>query len=225
MNEIKPENAEIGARLHALRTDREWTIADVAKKLKLSESTIKHNESGRRGITHQGVTLYARLYNVPAGHILYGDDDEAHDDGRSVAVCIPVYGEAAGGVWMEGEDRPLDDAYAHSVSPVIGYPVSDQYARKVIGHSVSKHIRDGEYAVFVRYDRYPGGVKIGDLVDVQRIRAGLREHTVKVYRGNRLETDSDQLDKQEILALSNGDADTEVSIVGIAVGAFRPLGR
>lgn len=225
MNEIKEENAEVGARLMTLRKDREWTIPFVAKAIGISESTVKHNESGRRGVTRDNAPLYAKLYGVSASFIQYGEDDGgAYSADQDVAACVPVYGEAAGGVWLEGEDRPIDDAYVHSVAPVAGHPISAQYARKVVGNSVSRHIRDGEYAIFVRFNRHPGGVRVGDIVDVQRIRAGLREHTVKVYKGRRLlETDSLELSVQEPLPLSDGESDTEVSIVGIAVGVFRPL--
>lgn len=221
MNEIKPDNAPRGARIKALREARGWSLPDVAEKVGISESMVKHHESGRRGITPNNAARYARLYNVSVGYIL-NDEDET---GAASAASIPVYGEAAGGVWMEGEDRPIDDSQAFSVAPVVGFPVSAQYARKVVGNSVSRQIRDGEFAVFVHFDRYPGGVRLGDLVDVQRIRGGLREHTVKVYRGNSLVTDSDELEEQRTLPLTNGEDDTEVRIMGVAVGVFRPLRR
>lgn len=224
MNEIKPENQEIGSRLRALREANSWSVAYVAQALGFSDSTVKHNESGRRGLTPESAKQYARIYNVTVGHILDGDDPIESE--RTDAASVPVYGEAAGGVWLEGDDRPVDDSQAFSVPPVVGFPVSSQYARKVVGNSVSKHIRDGEYAIFVHFDRYPGGAKPGDLVDVQRVRGGLREHTVKVYKSRtRLETDSEQLEVQQALPLTNGESDTEVRIVGIAVGVFRPLYR
>lgn len=223
MNEIKPGNKASGERIKALREARGWSHEDVAHRLDISDSTVKHNESGRRGITAEGARAYAGLYNVTVGYILNNESG-----GELVAVeaaSIPVYGEAAGGVWMEGEDRPIDDSQAFSVAPVVGFPVSAQYARKVVGNSVSRQIRDGEYAIFVHFDRHPGGARPGDLVDVQRIRGGLREHTVKVYRGSSLETDSDELEEQRTLPLTNGEDDTEVRIMGVAVGVFRPLRR
>lgn len=225
MNEIKERNLAVGARLKALREARGWTYAFVAKAIRVSESTVKHNESGRRGVTPDSAPLYAKLYGVSASYIQYGEDDGgAYLADQDVAACVPVYGEAAGGVWLEGDDRPIDESYVHSVAPVAGFPISAQYARKVVGNSVSRHIRDGEYAIFVRFNRHPGGARVGDVVDVQRVRAGLREHTVKVYKGRHLlETDSLELSVQEALPLSDGESDTEVSIVGIAVGVFRPL--
>lgn len=134
---------------------------------------------------------------------------------------IPVYGVAAGGLWLEGDVNPFEDD--DSVIPAgVGYSPAVQYARLVRGNSVSNQIQDGTYAIFVRLEFY-SGLRRGKLVDVERIRGGLREHTVKVFEGDRLLTDSAELDVQEAIPLDPGDADYEIRIVGVAIGSYRPL--
>lgn len=186
------------------------------------EHTYKSHENGNRGIRPDVARKYAQAFSVSPSWILTGEEGRSAPDLASVGT-VKLCGEAAGGVWLEGPDEPVDDEHEIPAVPDPRFPHSAQYARKVKGNSVSNRIRDGEYAIFVSYNAHPGGAPVGSLVDVERTRAGLREHTVKVYLGNALGTDSAELRDQTTLKLESDEADTEVRIVGIAIGAFRPL--
>jgi len=188
-----------------------------------SEHTYKSHENGNRGIKHHVAKKYAEAFKVSASWLITGETAKVVSSETPEVFTVPVYGAAAGGVWMENEDEPIDDVREIPVTPDVRYPLHAQYARRVVGTSVSNRIRDGEYAIFVKYDNYPGGPAIGSLVDVERIRAGLREHTVKVFMGTHLQSDSAELAQQVTQQLSNDDSDTEVRIVGVAIGAYRTL--
>jgi hypothetical protein len=149
---------------------------------------------------------------------------QINEERSEVAIfTVPVYGQAAGGLWLEGEYMPFDNSEPDLVPAVAGYPAAHQYARRVVGNSVNNRISDGEYAIFVRYNHYGGNLRDGQLVDCQRSRAGLYEHTVKVYDHGALLTDSRDLAEQTAIPLCSGESDTTVEIVGVAVGAYRPL--
>jgi len=150
-------------------------------------------------------------------------DTDQHDQDEVAVLTVPVYGQAAGGLWLEGEDMPFDDSEPDLIPAVAGYPAAHQYARRVVGNSVNTRIADGEYAIFIRYDQYSAGLRDGQLVDCQRSRAGLREHTVKVYDHGELLTDSRDLEEQTAIPMDAAETDTLVEIVGVAVGAYRPL--
>jgi SOS-response transcriptional repressor LexA len=188
-----------------------------------SEHTYKSHENGNRGIKPIVAKKYADAFKVSASWIITGEAVKYVNNDTPEVFTVPVYGAAAGGVWMENEDEPIDDVREIPVTPDLKYPLHAQYARRVVGNSVSNRIRDGEHAIFVKYDNYPGGPSIGSLVDVERIRAGLREHTVKVFMGSYLQSDSAELTQQAAQTLTNGESDTEVRIVGIAIGVYRSL--
>lgn len=219
----KQEDVIRGRRLRLLRVKNKKTLEEVARHLGVTAGSIKHHENGTRGTTTDVILAYANLYGVPVDFIIDGGAGGGSRPQDGVTT-IPVYGEAAGGVWRAGEDMPLDDKFAYSVSAVATFPVDAQYSRKVIGNSVSRHVRDGEYGIFVHFDRFPGGVRKGHVVDVQRVRAGLREHTVKVYHNkSTLVGDSADGEGGEMLPLANGEDDEEVRIMGILVGVYRPI--
>lgn len=246
-------NEEVGLRLTAARIAAGYQKrVEAVRELGWNPNTYKSHEFGVRGIDPLDAYKYARAYGVSVEFLLALDmlnrqkgesktlTREERDtllkqsttrnpfknfgDQEHKVNTVPLYGQAAGGMWMEGEDLPVNDPSVQ-ISAVAEYPADYQYARKVVGNSVSRHIRDGEYAIFVHYDHFPGRLEFGDLVDCKRERAGLVEHSVKAYFGDKLMTDSDELETQIAIPLDHTDEDTTVSIVGVAVGTYRPLIR
>jgi hypothetical protein len=210
------------------------SLPEAVRHFKWNENTYKPHEVGSRAFDDLTAVQYALAYKVPLEHLLALDllepklrkiDKSKHEAGGDLplrSASIPIYGEAAGGIWRESDDVPLDDAT--SIPPDPDYASSIQYARKVVGNSVSRRIRDGEYAVILHFDQSPIALQPGRLVDVERVRSGLREHTIKVFAGdNKLMTDSEELSEQVELALAHSDEDTVVRIVGIVVGKYSQL--
>ncbi|SFB52656.1 hypothetical protein SAMN03159496_04677 [Rhizobium sp. NFR07] len=207
------------------------TLPDAVRHFKWNENTYKPHETGSRAFDEITAVSYALAFKVPLERLLALDvlepkmRDRSPDSDDAIDLApqpLAIHGEAAGGLWREGVDTPLDDSTNVPANP--DYPASIQYARKVVGTSVSRRIPDGEYAVILHYDRSPVQLRPGLLVDVERVRAGLREHTIKVYAdGERLMTDSAELDEQVELDMAHTDEDTTVRIVGIVVGKYSPL--
>lgn len=187
-----------------------------------NEHTYKSHENGNRGFKLHAARKYAQAFGIDPGWLMTGSGDSEKQEFKGI-ISIPVQGDAAGGRWIENEDAADTELLTLPIPPDPRYPPSMQYARRVVGNSVSNQIKSGEFAIVVRLDSYPGGIKDGALVDVERVRAGLREHSIKVYHGNQLMTDSAEMDEQQAIEITNGESDTEVRIVGIVVGAFRPL--
>jgi transcriptional regulator with XRE-family HTH domain len=55
---------ELGTRLRALRTDRGWTVEQVAERLECSASKVSRLENGRRGASPRDIRDLCDLYNV-----------------------------------------------------------------------------------------------------------------------------------------------------------------
>jgi transcriptional regulator with XRE-family HTH domain len=55
---------ELGALLRALRTDRGWTIEQVAEQLMVSPSKVSRLETGRRGVSPRDIRDLCDLYGV-----------------------------------------------------------------------------------------------------------------------------------------------------------------
>lgn len=193
--------------------------------------TYTSHETGRREFDPEAAERYATAFNTPLGFLLAHDLISHHrigsdaDTGASHEIqSVPVYGLAAGGVWLEGDSDMMLGAIENVAVPAAaGFPLESQYARKVVGNSVSNRIRDGEYAIFVSLYESGDMLRPGALVDAKRTRGGLVEHTVKIFAGDRLRTDSAELDAQEDLPLASDEEDATVEIVGVAIGVYRPL--
>jgi hypothetical protein len=237
------QKKQMGDRLTSARESAGFkNRIDAVRKFRWNGNTYKSHEYGIREFSIDDAKLYGSAYGVSPSYLLMLTDDpnEYGEDGRPMGKIakdrfregspvivssdsVAVHGESAGGVWREGEDRPIgDDDVLVPANPQ--YPSSSQYSRRLVGNSISNRIPDGEYAIMMHYDKAPAHLlKPGVLVDVQRVRAGLREHTIKVFAGGaRLMTDSRELDQQEELILNHDDEDTTVTIVGIVVGSYRP---
>lgn len=55
---------ELGARLRALRTDRGWTVEQVAEQLQFSPSKVSRLENGFRGVSARDIKDLCDLYGV-----------------------------------------------------------------------------------------------------------------------------------------------------------------
>lgn len=214
----------LAARLTKARMDAGFKRrVHAIEKFKLSASTYAAHEAGRRSFNYEDAMRYANAFNVSVAHLM-GHDlvDEAEIELREVpVVSIPIVGAAAAGLWLEGEDVSSEDIAHIHIPAVPGYPAEGQYARKVVGQSISNRIKSGEYAVILALEHYEGPISNDKVVDVCRHRSGLTEHTLKVLRNGTLHTDSAELKNQEELPLNHDDSDTSVEILGVAIAAYR----
>lgn len=217
------------ARRERLRTAIErahGSMANAAKAWKMPKDTLYSYTGQKRRLHTQTVLNFAERLGEDSYYLLardISDDGKAADDtmqGSFKTAQVPVFGQSAGGVWLESEMA------LNETEDIVSVPASNkakpqyQYARKVVGSSVSNRIPDGCYAIFVRREFFPGPIPYGSLVDIHRERSGLHEYSIKAYYGNTVSTDSRELAEQQILPLEDGDSDTVVIIEGVAVGFY-----
>lgn len=157
-------------------------------------------------------------------------------------VSAPVVGDIAAGVWHESNPFTVFDPDSrpdNEETPLVPY-VPDpkfsglkQFAVRVKGPSVNKVIPDGYYAICVPYWEARTAIQDGDLVVVERTRAGLHEGTIKkvarVRGGYELRPDSDDPRHRDPIVLAadlehdKNDPDVRVEIVGLVIGKYSPL--
>lgn len=217
-----PTGMEPKDRLRKARLDAGFDQPiDAARFFGWNIHTYKSHENGIRGLKLHTARKYAKAFHTSASYLLTGDSppEPKHKD----VFPVPILADAAGGVWLENPDSQSDSMEFVPVVPDPRFVKQAQYARKVRGNSVSRRIRDGEFAIIVKLDSYPGAIPYGALVDVQRERAGLIEHSIKVFQGNRLMTDSTELAEQTAIPLDSGEEDCTVTILGVVIAAHRPL--
>lgn len=144
---------------------------------------------------------------------------------RSISRQIPVVGEVAAGLWRETSARELSEITEYLPMDVPGYERAELKAMRVVGPSMNLVYPEGRYVVVAHPSE--AGMRIGDIVVVERYRSGLVEITLK-----ELATDGDSRlilqprsthpDYQVAIALRDPDEldQTAPQIIGIVVADF-----
>lgn len=153
-----------------------------------------------------------------------------------------VIGEIGGGGWFETPlsqlpDLPPDfdttDSDKYEPVPVVRdrkYQEITQFALKVVGPSVNKIIRDGDFAICVPYFEVRDGPRDRDVVAVERKKNGMYQGTIKRLRriGKEWELHPESHDPKfqdpirlnENLSGDRDDSDTEITIIGLVIGQY-----
>jgi len=214
-------------RLRALRVKRGFeTAKDAAEAFGWNPVTYRSHENSTRNIPLHAARKYAAAYNVTVTHIVSGGNGTENAPVNHV-VHVPVIARVSAGTFRYDEPIEYEGVLVPAV-PRADLAAALQYSVIVDGPSVNKRIADGQFAICVPYDSYPGGAQHGQLVHVVRERAGLYENTIKELRytprGMILMPASTDPRYQEEIQLGAGeDDDTVVTIRGVVVGAYIPL--
>lgn len=145
----------------------------------------------------------------------------------AATVKMPVVGSVQASFWMPSApslDVPME-RLAIPFEPE--YPPDQQYALKVVGPSMNKVVLDGQYVICLRYGGGRRRLTHNRIVHVQRDRRGEVEWTLKRIRYDdygeaSFWPESTDPAFQEAIPL-NVDGDTEIHVVGIAVGVYTKL--
>ncbi|MDP2618586.1 MAG: helix-turn-helix domain-containing protein [Hyphomicrobiales bacterium] len=155
---------------------------------------------------------------------LQGDADSSLIGGFNLNQ-VPVRGLVAAGLWQEDGQLVGDETPVPS-SPDPRFARLPQVAFRVIGNSMNKLVADGEYVICVDYAETPMPLREGDVVVAERRRAGETERTIKTVRSTRgrieLWPQSTDPAHQKPIAMGAREDDTEVAVVGLVIGFFRP---
>jgi transcriptional regulator with XRE-family HTH domain len=217
----------LAQRLIKCRKERTWSQAEVGKKLHVTRNAVSLWESGDATPTparlRQAAVLFGKSYEwLSTGR---GSEQEIN----ATVEGLRLIGDIAAGVWREVPESQDMEYVRVPVAPVSDYPVEAQYALKIYGNSVDRVAKDGAIIHCVDVGIASLTPREGDLVCVERVRAGLHEMTVKrVRKGNgalELWPESTDPTHQEKLAYKPPRGEGEVTIKAVVIGVFQPIPR
>lgn len=211
----------IAKRLRALRIEKGYeTAVEFARRHDLPQSTYLGHENGTRKPKLEALQEYAKALKVPVERITQGVVRISKMPLVESVANIKVLGLAQAGLWLETDG----DAFSDETIPVAAdkrFNLKSQFALKIIGNSMNKVFMPNDYIVCVAMDGYSRDPEDGDIVVVERRRAGLVETTVKRLKEGKLCPESTDAKYQAPIDLSAHEDDTEVAITAIVVGSYR----
>lgn len=143
--------------------------------------------------------------------------------------AMPIIGEIAAGLWLDldgFEDREYEQ---HPIPFHPGYPEDAQYGLIVLGTSINNIAKAGEVLQCVDIGISGLAPQNGDLVVVERKRAGQKEVTAKVYKrkGKLIELAPDSSDSRWTTPLTYDPTtpvqDEEITIIAVVYAVYKPL--
>lgn len=168
-----------GDRLRQRREAKGLSAADLAARVGRSESAVRNQENGTNGIPAALAKKYASALGTTAAWILYGDES-ATPVSEGVVLDLPVIGPVQAGAWLEVDETPQDEPVMLSIAADRRYPHARQWLREVRGDSMDRRgILPGDMAHLVDFQGSGVELRSGQVVEVTRSRAGLREITLK----------------------------------------------
>jgi transcriptional regulator with XRE-family HTH domain len=214
----------IPQRLVEAREAKGLSQSELARMIGVKPQAVQAMEAGRVKRTKFLQEISTAL-SRPAGWFV--GDDNHHLQEALILKYAQFRGIAAAGLWQEDSRQATDDVRIPA-APDKKFAGAPQIAFRVLGNSMNKVVRDGEYVICVDYKEHPVALRDGDLVVAERHRAGEIERTVKRVRGgpNRsveLWPESDDPKHQKPVTLKAREADSEVQVVGLVIGYYRPV--
>lgn len=214
------------------RDGRKLTQLGIAEAIGATHPVVTRLLKGERRLKHWEIPKIAAYLGEPPPDIVRNrTDPEPLANLTETVKHVAVRGECAGGRWLEYEIG--DDTYEAVPTVPTKYTSLEQFAFRVRGNSMDRSkILDGDYVICVTYFDARMAITDGDIVVVERRRAGLYERTCKIVRRRpdgqiALESNSHdpRLAEPLLEVRPNGEADdgVEIEIVGLVVGRYSPL--
>jgi len=128
---------ELGARLRALRTEKGWTVEQVAEQLLISPSKVSRLETGQRGASARDIRDLSDLYGL-------GDDERQRltdlaAEGKQHAWWQPFSLPYSTYVGLEADATSIRD---FGLGLIPGLLQTSDYARAVLEASAANHAPD-----------------------------------------------------------------------------------
>lgn len=214
--------AELGKEIKTLREAKGWTQTELARKLGVTRNAVSLWENGQNEPTLPKVRKIIRLFGVSG---LGGVNQE----GPTALLpdvtgdLMPVDGYAAASTWQETDQLGQEPKKWLPISSDPAAGRRKQYAVEILGNSMDKVIKDGEYAICV--EAFGQAPRDGDLVLVRRMKGGLVERTIKRFRetttgGTLLPESTDS--RHEPIPIEGDDA-TTIEIEAYVIGSYKRL--
>jgi transcriptional regulator with XRE-family HTH domain len=126
---------ELGALLRALRTERAWTVDQVADRLQVSSSKVSRLETGQRGVSAQDIRHLCDLYGVDGEQRQHLTElaraSKQRTSWQPLGLPYSTY------VGLEAEATSISD-YGLGIMP--GLLQTPDYARAVVRAAVPKWV-------------------------------------------------------------------------------------
>lgn len=228
---------EPGQRLRAAREAIGLTVEQLALRVGFAPTTVRAHENGQNRLRPLVASAYATALGKTPEWLLFGAGKAAaagvreestpftHAGAlRDIARVIPVVGEVAAGVWRETAVAEAWEIAEYLPLDVLGYERADLKAMRVVGASMNRIYPPGRYVIVA--PPAEAGLRMDDIVVVERCRKGLYEITLKQFTveadGRRaLWPRSDDPRYQTPIYLQDETDDQDSpSIIGIVVADF-----
>lgn len=204
-------------RLKELREEHGLSIAALARLVGTSHATISRLESGKMQLTELWARKIATVMKIGVAEI-FGEVMTPMTPGMA------VLGEVQAGVWKEAE---VADELRYPPLPILPdhvYSKVRQFALRVRGDSMNRVVQDGMYIVCASWPELGREPEDGDLVVVERRRAGLIETTLKRVRIEKgslvFVPDSTDPRWQEPVRIDHLGDGEEIAIIALAIGKY-----
>lgn len=205
------------SRLKELLEERDISIAELARMVGTTHATISRLKSGNMQMTEHWARKIATAMKIGVAEIF----------GEVIPPMTPgmrVLGEVQAGVWKEAE---VADELRYPPLPILPdhvYSKVTQFALRVRGESMNRVVQDGMYIVCASWPELGREPEDGDLVVVERRRAGLVETTLKRVRMENgsvvFVPDSTDARWQEPVRIGDLGDGEEIAIIALAIGKY-----
>jgi SOS-response transcriptional repressor LexA len=214
-------------RLRAIRLARGYvTATDAARAMGMPAPTYISHENGIKGIPPKAARRYATFFGVDFNAIYGGTRATSPQQSvRPLPVVrnLTTIGVVQAGVWHEERDAGEMESVPVAADPKYG--ASTQFVLRVEGDSMDRAFPPGSYAHCVRWSDLGRDPKDGDLVVVERRRAGLFEQSLKRVRmvdGAVTFEPESHSPRHKALNTSCADGE-EIAIIALVIGKYQPF--
>jgi SOS-response transcriptional repressor LexA len=195
-----------------------------------------------RGLSMKEASLRANLGETFVRDALKRDKEPAHKNLLKLRTAIglesapsilevtglPIAGKAQAGSYLDVslvDEIPEEELERIQVARDPRYPHAKQYALLIVGDSMNKKLDDGSYATCVRWAETGLLPQPGMLLHVERRQGHLVEVTVKclAIRDGKYFFDPMSTNPLHKPIALDGDAGTEIEIVGLVTGSWKPI--
>lgn len=240
---------KLGTRIQRVLRMKKCTYEQLADDLGITRSAVGQWISGATSPSQKNLAAIAKWGGVNLNWLANGispmvDVQKINDASTYQVRTVRVQGEVHAGAWYDYSPVNIfnvdGDPSLDKYKP--GWAVNDpdfadlkQFALRIIGNSINKLAPDGHFAVCVNYEDARSSIQDGDVVVVERRRAGLTEATIKIARGEPGKwelwphsTDPDHQSHIRLNAKDNRDLDnkdTEVEVIALVIGFYGPQGK
>lgn len=212
------DDKQLGQGIKAARLAKDWTQADLAKRVGVTRNAVCNWEGGG-GITSEHLLEVVKILDSKSleGLTTIKSPDDYENEILPLAP-LRVRGEIKPRAWLEIGEHDQDGGEVH-IFPNPRYAGIPQFALRVAG-------KPREYVIVAAWEELGREPRINDCLAIRREMPMTYEITVKRVRKGRngLELWPDPADpKQEPMPLAAKSKGIKTTILGLVIGHYREM--